>query len=105
MNSPASPKSALLLTVVCCDSIVFVHGLTGSRTTTWIYDEHTQPWPRAFLTAEIPNVRIMIFGYDADIVGMLKTAGSNTLRDHGKSLASDIATYRKLDNAVTECTP
>ena len=43
----------------------------------------------------------MTFGYDADVVGIVKTAGSNTLRDHGKSLANDIAIRRARSNSIT----
>lgn len=41
-------------------------------------------WPKEFLPNDIPTARIMTFGYDADIIGTLRVAGSNTLRDHGK---------------------
>ncbi|KAF1844989.1 uncharacterized protein K460DRAFT_354850 [Cucurbitaria berberidis CBS 394.84] len=73
--------------------IVFVHGLTGNRETTWTYNK-TLFWPRDLLAQELPNVRILTFGYDADIVGVLNTAGSNTIRDHGKSLAQDLSMRR-----------
>ncbi|KAI9774064.1 MAG: hypothetical protein M1840_005157 [Geoglossum simile] len=43
----------------------------------------------------------MTFGYDADVVGIVKTAGSNTLRDHGKSLANDLAMRRARSNSTT----
>jgi hypothetical protein len=43
----------------------------------------------------------MTFGYDADIVGALKTVGSNTLRDHGKSLANDLAMRRVRTHSVS----
>lgn len=41
-------------------------------------------WPKEFLPNDILTARIMTFGYDADIIGTLRVAGSNTLRDHGK---------------------
>ena len=43
----------------------------------------------------------MTFGYDADIVGIVKTAGSGTLRDHGKTLANDLAMRRVRFNCIT----
>jgi pimeloyl-ACP methyl ester carboxylesterase len=72
--------------------IVFVHGLTGNRETTWSYDKTL--WPRDLLAKELHNVRIFTFGYDADVIGFLNMAGSNCVRDHGKSLAQDLAGRR-----------
>ncbi|KAJ9656084.1 hypothetical protein H2201_008656 [Coniosporium apollinis] len=74
--------------------IVFVHGLTGNRETTWTHKESKTFWPQTLLAHDLPNARILTFGYDADIVGALNTAGSDTLRDHGKSLANDVALRR-----------
>jgi hypothetical protein len=37
----------------------------------------------------------MTFGYDADVVKLWGMAGSNTLRNHGKSLASDVSDQRR----------
>ncbi|KAF2488673.1 hypothetical protein BU16DRAFT_520428 [Lophium mytilinum] len=73
--------------------IVFVHGLTGNRETTWTYNK-TLYWPRDLLTKELPYARILAFGYDADVIRVLNTAGSNTIRDHGKSLAQDLSMRR-----------
>ncbi|KAI9666477.1 MAG: hypothetical protein M1821_004413 [Bathelium mastoideum] len=42
----------------------------------------------------------MTYGYDADVLGIIQTAGSNTLRDHGKSLANDLALQRAMSNSV-----
>lgn len=39
----------------------------------------------------------MTFGYDADVVGFSKMAGSNGLRDHGKSLARAVKGIRTKD--------
>lgn len=45
---------------------------------------------------DFPKARIMSFGYDADAVKLwtVRPAGSNDLRDHGKSLANGIAEWR-----------
>ena len=47
------------------DSIVFVHGLTGGREKTWKAKSAAAPWPQTLLPSELPNVRILTFGYDA----------------------------------------
>jgi hypothetical protein len=82
-------------------SIVFVHGLTGNRETTWTHKQSKTFWPQTLLAHDLPNARILTFGYDADIVGVLNTAGSNTLRDHGKSLTNDVALRRIRSRTVS----
>jgi hypothetical protein len=82
---------AFLTTFIC--SFVFVHGLTGNRTTTWT-SQSGVCWPRDLLSKEFPMARIMTFGYDADVVRLWNIAGSNTLRDHGNSLAHALANHR-----------
>ena len=86
----------------CHFSVVFVHGLTGNRETTWTHKQTKTFWPQTLLGRDLANARILTFGYDADIIGVLKTAGSNTLRDHGKSLANDLALRRMKSRSVSE---
>ncbi|CAN9242410.1 unnamed protein product, partial [Alternaria alternata] len=52
------------------------------------------------LTKELKNVRILTFGYDADVLKLLNIAGGNTVRDHGKSLAQDISLRRAETNSI-----
>ena len=47
------------------------------------------------LTNDLPTARIMTFGYEADVVKLWGVPGSNTLRDHGKNLASDVSDQRR----------
>jgi pimeloyl-ACP methyl ester carboxylesterase len=68
------------------NSIVFVHGLTGNRDKTWTHGNGVS-WIKNLLPQDLPNARIMSFGYDADVVRFWTIAGSNKLYDHGKSLA------------------
>ena len=78
------------------DSIVFVHGLTGNRENTWTGKSKNENifWPKDLLSKHLCKARIISYGYDADIVGAFHTASSNTIRDHGKSLAIDLARWR-----------
>jgi hypothetical protein len=75
------------------NSMVFVHGLTGNRKTTWTHKNGTF-WPRT-LAEDVPNARIMTFGYDADVVKLWGMAGSNNLRGHGKDLAFAVSDRRR----------
>ncbi|KAI4638544.1 hypothetical protein J4E93_010099 [Alternaria ventricosa] len=81
--------------------IVFVHGLTGNRETTWTYKKAIF-WPKDLLAKDLDHVRIFTFGYDADVVKLLTIAGGNTVRDHGKSLAQDLSLRRAETNTVRE---
>jgi len=75
-------------------SIAFVHGLTGNRETTWTDNESGIFWPRDLLPNDMPTARIITFEYDADIIRTIDIASANSLRDHGKSLANDLAMLR-----------
>ena len=77
-----------------------MHGLTGNRETTWTHKDTKVFWPYTLLAYDLPNVRILTSGYDVDIVRALDTAGSETLRDHGKSLANDLALRRMRSRSV-----
>lgn len=73
--------------------------MTGNRQNTWTHASGVF-WPQDLLPKDLPTARIMTFGYDADVVGIVKTAGSNTLRDHGKSLANDLGMRRARSNSI-----
>lgn len=81
--------------------MVFVHGLTGGRESTWTEIKSNVFWPRDLLHHEIPNARIMTFGYDADIVNLLTPASSNNIRNHGQALAHELALKRKRSKTVS----
>ena len=86
--------------IVAVNSIVFVHGLFGNRETTWTHKPTKTFWPLTLLASDLPSARILTFGYDADVVRAIDTTGSNTLRDHGKSLANDLALRRMRSHSV-----
>lgn len=83
-------------------SAAVVHGLTGGRETTWTHKKSGVLWSRDLLPTVFPQTRIITFGYDADVVGLLKTAGSGTLRGHGSALVNDLGT-RRSDTESAKC--
>lgn len=77
-------------TIYCRISIVFVHGLTGDRVSTWTVkpknDGDSVFWPLDLLPKSISNARIMSFGYDADVVNFWKPASQNRIFDQRRYL-------------------
>ncbi|KAF5488814.1 Protein SERAC1 [Colletotrichum fructicola] len=77
--------------------IVFVHGLTGNREKTWTAHGATEPWPKMLLPAEIPDARILTFGYDADVVNLKGVVSTNRIANHSWKLLTDLARVREND--------
>jgi hypothetical protein len=83
--------------------IVFIHGLTGTSEKTWLDKQSGVYWPLDLLAADIPNIRILAFGYDADVTKLLGAVSQNDLRSHGEALLSDLAALRDETNTVLLC--
>ena len=49
------------------------------------------PWPETVLPKAFPNVRILAFGYDANVVRATGPAGQNTVRQHAQNLVESLA--------------
>ena len=83
-------------------SLVFVHGLTGNRRTTWT--KNNVLWPAKLLPKIFQErgteAQIYTFGYDADITSALGEASQSRLREHGQALAHDVAMERRITGAV-----
>lgn len=62
--------------------IVFVHGLTGNAYKTWLHKDTRVHWPSELLWQDIPDARILSFGYDADIVNFWNPASNSRLSNH-----------------------
>ena len=59
---PCSPPS---LCPNVYSSIVAVHGLCGDPFETWTEEISGKLWLRDFLPSQVPNTRIMSYGYDS----------------------------------------
>lgn len=75
--------------------IVFVHGLTGNRESTWTDKESGTFWPAQLLPKDVPKARIMTFGYDADVVHFWAMASQNRIGDHASNLVNSLAQLRE----------
>lgn len=80
--------------------IIFVHGLTGNSYDTWCYEDLNNEvhWPSQLLGVDIPDVRILSFGYDADVVGWWSPASNNRIGNHAENLLGGVIRFREKTN-------
>ena len=76
-------------------SIVAVHGLNGDPKNTWTSCQTGTFWLKDFLPHDVPNARVMTFGYNADAAFGNTTA---EIIDHAKSLLSSLVDKREEDD-------
>lgn len=81
------------------NSIIFVHGLRGHALETW--SKGLVCWPRDFLKDDIPNARIITWGYDSSVADALKFASKESIFGHSETLLGDIAMLRR--DKVRKC--
>ncbi|KAN0113271.1 Alpha/Beta hydrolase fold [Hyaloscypha variabilis] len=89
LYEPENPRSAIV-------DIVFVHGLTGNAYTTWLYNHGKTKvyWPYDLLQKDLPDARILAFGYDADITSFWGPASSNRVGNHAEDMLGDLSHLR-----------
>lgn len=51
-------------------------------------------WPRDDLPKRLPNVQVLLYGYEADVIGLFQAKSQNTITTHGNNFL--IALERKL---------
>ena len=73
--------------------VVFVHGLRGDRLGTWTKDGVC--WPRDLLPQDLPNARILSWGYDSTIAKVKSFSSQSSIFGHAQNLLSDLARVRK----------
>lgn len=83
------PKSSLTASTI---DIVAVHGLGGDSIQTWTHPKSHAFWLKDFLPHEIPEARIMTFGFNADAAFGKSTSD---VIDHAKSLLSSLVDKRE----------
>lgn len=69
-----------------------VHGLGGDSTKTWTLLKSNAFWLKDFLPLQIPDARVMTFGYNADAAFGQSTA---EVADHAKSLLASLVDKRE----------
>ncbi|KAK2802776.1 hypothetical protein FQN51_004304 [Onygenales sp. PD_10] len=95
--------------VYCCPEprvpqvdIVFVHGLNGSPHNTWATKKPEVFWPADLLPQTLHglNVRILTYGYDANVASFEKGTSKERLHNHAEHLAAQLMAKRSLDRAL-----
>ena len=79
---------------------MFIHGLTGDRESTWTAKGAAACWLELFLLNDLPEARIITYGYDADVVNFWSMASQNTIGDHSQKLLLSLANLRDSTNTV-----
>jgi len=74
--------------------VIFLHGLTGDREITWTAKGSETPWPQTLLPQDLPEARVITYGYDADVARWIGPAGQNSVREHATTLVNDLVRYR-----------
>lgn len=85
-------------------SVVFIHGLTGGRESTWTAKGAATSWPESFLTKDLLDARIILYGYDADVVNFWSMASQNATGDHGQKFLCSLANLRDATGTVSPIT-
>lgn len=83
--------------------IVFVHGLFGHREFTWAgLQNKSILWPRDLLPTDVPNARILTFGYDAEVfkLGSEAQVTNGTMESHAADLCDALARLRLGTDSV-----
>ena len=80
--------------------IVFVHGLTGNAYNTWLHKDKgiRVHWPSELLKQDLPDARIISFGYDAGIVNFWNPASNSRLSNHAENMVGDLVRRRERTN-------
>ncbi|KAI0506067.1 hypothetical protein F5B22DRAFT_651114 [Xylaria bambusicola] len=80
--------------------IVFLHGLNGRADKTFVHGRSGTYWPADLLPNDIPNARILSFGYDADVATFFGPVGQNTLQGHASNLVNALGNDNSGTNSI-----
>nr|XP_036586253.1 ankyrin repeat-containing protein [Colletotrichum truncatum]KAF6796660.1 ankyrin repeat-containing protein [Colletotrichum truncatum] len=77
--------------------IVAVPGLGSHALGSWKSPTGDEVWLRDFLPKDIPNIRVLLYGYDTSLPGSLS---KQSIQDLGKMLLEHIAAFRANDGTT-----
>ena len=73
-------------------SICFIHGLNGGSISTWTKGDIF--WPFNLLAHDIPDARVISWGYNAAAAHFLSPTSTCSVKDHAGSLLNDLRGHR-----------
>lgn len=82
--------------------IVFIHGLNGHPYNTWASEDRRVFWPSDFLPDILgsKSVRILTYGYDANVHAFTDGVSNDRIHNHAETLASKLAANRNVSTLV-----
>ncbi|KAK8024532.1 LipA and NB-ARC domain-containing protein [Apiospora rasikravindrae] len=92
LYEPTKPEDAVAEHPL--ESIVFVHGLKGDRERTWTAPGSESSWLETLLPLEIPDCRILTYGYDSNPVSVGGVVSSNTIGNHARNFLNLLSSFR-----------
>lgn len=100
MADPDKIKAYGLTQVYCSEEpplvdIVFVHGLNGHPGHTWTSKSGVF-WPAALLPEVLGRVRILTYGYNAEVIAFRDGSSRDHIHHHSETLASGLAANRNV---------
>lgn len=100
MADPEKVKPYGLTQVYCSKGpplvdIVFVHGLNGHPSHTWT-SKSGAFWPAELLPEVLERVRILTYGYNAEVAAFKDGSSRDHIHHHAETLASGLAANRNV---------
>ena len=95
MSAPKSNQLGLIPLYRRDEAVVdicFIHGVRGGNVSTWTSENIC--WPSDLLPSDIPDARIISFGYDASIVGFWAPVSENSVKNHALNLVAALVADR-----------
>ena len=79
------------------NSIIFVHGLNGHPYHTWATHKPSETfWPTDLLPQVLERVRILTYGYDANVGAFTDGASKDKIHNHAEHLAGRLVANRSV---------
>lgn len=94
----SGPLCSCAANSIASSSLVAIHGLGGHACKTWRDGEKL--WLRDFLPHDVPNARVLTFGYNA---GVAFTQSKSNIRDFATSLLEGIRNFRRKNKEADVC--
>ncbi|KAI9829568.1 MAG: hypothetical protein M1819_006073 [Sarea resinae] len=82
--------------------VVLVHGLNGSPYDTWATKKPEVFWPAQLLPpfAKSQKLRVLVYGYDADVQTFMGGASKDKIHNHAENLLAELNSDRSLRDAT-----